>query len=410
MNRNQLTLLLVLGLVIGGLGLYLTGRDRATYGESGQALGGKLLPNFPMNDVAQIVIQEGTNDLHLVKEDAMWRVQERHGYPADYGNISALLRKIWELKVVQSEQVGPSQWARLQMAEPGQGTNSGMRLEFKDPTGKELGAIVLGKKHMRQGSGSSQFGSEGWPDGRYVRTAGSERVALVSDAFSEIEAKPDRFLNKDFIKIEKLSSISVTHTNLTNSWSLNRETETGPWSLVDAAEGEKLDTSKTSSINYVLSNPMFDDVMTAEAGAEVAGLDQALVARLETFEGFKYAVKVGNKTPDDKYYLSVQVEGAFARERTPSADEKEEDKERLDTEFKEKLAKLEEKLAQEKSRDGWIYLVSKWTVDPLLKLRADFLESKTDESQTEDDAPEPADPDEDEDESDVPPLVPQLFE
>jgi hypothetical protein len=149
--------------------------------------------------------------------------------------------------------------------------------------------------------------------------------------------------------------------------------------------------------------------MTAEAGAEAAGFDQAMIAELETFEGFKYTVKVGNKTPDDKYHVSVHVEGDFVRERTPAADEKEEDKERLDKEFNEKLAKLEEKLAQEKTRADWIYLVSKWTVDPLLKVRADFLEAKTDESQTEDDAPEPADVDEDEHESDEPPLVPELF-
>jgi hypothetical protein len=56
------------------------------------------------------------------------------------------------MKVVQSEEVGPSHWPRLQVAEPGQGTNSGTRLEFKDAAGKDLGTIVLGKKHMRQSS------------------------------------------------------------------------------------------------------------------------------------------------------------------------------------------------------------------------------------------------------------------
>jgi hypothetical protein len=62
-----------------------------------------------------------------------------------------------------------------------------------------------------------------------------------------------------------------------------------------------------------------------------------------------YTVKVGNKTDDDKYYVSVQVEGNFDRERAPGADETEEDKERLDREFKEKLAKLDEKLAREQA-------------------------------------------------------------
>jgi hypothetical protein len=377
MNRKQLTLLLVLGLVIGGLGLYLTSRDRANYGESGQALGGKILPDFPMNDVAQIVIQDGTNDLHLVKDEGLWRVQERHGYPADYGDISTLLRKVWEIKAVQSEEVGPSHWPRLQVAEPGQGTNSGTRLEFKDATGKDLGTLVLGKKHMRQSTEPSQFGGGGWPDGRYLRVAGEPRVALVSDAFTEVETQPDRFLNKDFIKVEKLRAVSVTHPNATNAWALARETETGPWSLIDPAEDEKLDSTKTSSLNYLLSNPMFDDVVSPEVGVGTTGLDQPLVARLETFQGFTYTVKVGNKTDDEKYYVAVQVEGNFDRERVPGTEETEEDKERLEREFKEQVAKFDEKLAREQGYGDWVYLVSKWTVDALLKGRGELLESKT---------------------------------
>jgi hypothetical protein len=404
MNRKQLALLLGFGLVIGGLGLYVANRNRATYGESGQTLGGKLLPEFPMNDVAQITVQEETNQLHLVKEEGVWRVQERYGYPADYGDVSALLRKIWEMKIIQSEEVGPSQWPRLQVAEPGQGTNSGTRIEFKNASGKGLGTVVLGKKHMRQSSGPSQFGNEGWPDGRYLRVDGIQRVALVSDALSEVEAKADRFLDKDFIKVEKLRTISVTHTNLTNSWALTRETETGPWSLVDPAEGEKLDSTKTSSMNYALSNPMFDDVVSPDTGAEITGLDQPLVARLTTFEGFDYVVNVGNKTSDDKYYVSVLVEGGFERERTPPADESAEDKERLDREFGEKLTKLDEKLAREQARSRWVYLVSKWTVDPLLKTRADFLETKEDVTKT-DPAEEPL-----EEDIDDLPLVPNLLE
>jgi hypothetical protein len=407
MNRNQLTLLLVLGLVVGGLGLYLTGRNRANYGQSGQALGGKLLPDFAMNDVAQIAIEETTNALHLVKEDGLWRVQERYGYPADYSGISALLRKVWELEVVQSEDVGPSLWPRLQVAEPGAGTNSGVRLQFKDAAGKDLGTIVLGKKHLRQSSESSQLGGEGWPDGRYLRVPGVERVALVSDAFSEIETRPDRFLSKDFIKVEKPRSISVTHTNQTNSWAVSRETETGAWSLTDPAETEKLDTTKTSSFNYLLSNPTFDDVLSPDVSSETTGLDQPLVARLETFEGFGYTVKIGSKTADDKYHVAVEVEGNFDRERAAGADEKEEDKQRLDTEFKAKLAKLDEKLAREQTHARWVYLVSKWTVDALLKGRGELLESKP---ATEATAGDPTEDHSQADEEIEPePLVPDLF-
>ena len=187
---------------------------------------------------------------------------------------------------------------------------------------------------------------------------------------------------------------------------MTRETETGPWTLVAPAEGEKLDNSKTSSLNYALSNPLFDDVASPDTSTETTGLDQPVVARLETFEGFNYIVKIGRPTADDKYHLSVQVEGTYPLERTPPADESADDKERLDREFKEALAKLDEKLTREQSKGRWVYLVSKWTVDSLLKTRADFLDTK---SETETSAPADSAPAELED-SNADSIVPTLFE
>jgi len=107
------------------------------------------------------------------------------------------------------------------------------------------------------------------------------------------------------------------------------------------------------------------------------------VAKLDTFEGFNYTVKVGRKTGEENYYMTVSVAGDFPKERTPGKDEKPEDKEKLDKEFKEKLAKQEEKLKQEKAYEKWTYVVTKWTVDPLLKERKELLIEKKEEPKTE---------------------------
>jgi len=114
---------------------------------------------------------------------------------------------------VQTEQVGPSQFAKLELNEPGNGTNSGTLVEFKDKSVKTIKAVLLGKKHMRKSENASPLGgSDGWPDGRYLLIMnGPKDVAVVSDALSEVDTKPDRWLNKDFFKVEKLRAISVTH-------------------------------------------------------------------------------------------------------------------------------------------------------------------------------------------------------
>src|SRR5207248_10742234 len=64
-------------------------------------------------------IWQGTNQLNLVRQDDNWTIRERYGYPANFREISDFLRKLWDLKVVQTEQIGPSQFARLELTEPG---------------------------------------------------------------------------------------------------------------------------------------------------------------------------------------------------------------------------------------------------------------------------------------------------
>jgi hypothetical protein len=129
-------------------------------------------------------------------------------------------------------------------------------------------------------------------------------------------------------------------------------------------------------VGYALSSPSFNDVLSPDKKPE-----PLVTATLETFDNFAYTVRVGNKTTnEDNYPLNVSVAATFVKERTPEKDEKPEDKEKRDKEFKEKVQKLEDKLKQEKSCEKWTYIVSKWTIDPLLKERKDFLVEKKEET------------------------------
>jgi hypothetical protein len=231
--------------------------------------------------------------------------------------------------------------------------------------------------------------------GRYVMVPGGEnKVWLINDPLTQVEAKPETWLNKDFFKVEKLKSISVTHQNATNSWKLTREKEGGDLKLADTKDGENLDTGKASGAGYALSSPSFNDVIV-DPKPEETGLDKPTVAKLETFDGFTYTVKLGKPMKEENYPLQVAVEANLPKEREPAKDEKKEDKEKLDKEFKEKQTKLEEKLKNEKKFEKWTYLVAKWSVDPLLKERKDLLAEKKEEKKDEKKetaTPPPADP------------------
>ena len=136
----------------------------------------------------------------------------------------------------------------------------------------------------------------------------------------------------------------------------------------------------------VLSYPSFNDVVLDKKPEEL-GLDKPTVASVTTSEGFKYTLNIG-KPDGENYPLTLAVAGEFKREREPGKDEKPEDKDKADKEFKEKLAKLDEKLKSEQALGKWTYQVSKWTVDQLLKTRHDLLADK--KSEEPKDAAKPA--------------------
>ena len=386
MNRKQLLILVVLVVVLGAAGLMLYQRDQSAWqGSARQGAASKLLGDLPINDVATIVIKGGTNELDLVRKDNLWRVRQRDDYPANFSEISGFLLKAADLKATQSEEIGPSQLGRYKLLPPGPATNTAVLVELRDQGGKVLKSLLLGKSHMHKSEAQpspmgEMGGDQGWPDGRYVMVGTAARtVAVVSDPLSNVEAKPESWLDKDFFKVEKIRSIAVAYPVATNSWKVSRDTETASdWKLADAKPDEKLDSSKTSGFSYALSSPSFTDVLTTDTKPEQIGLDKPTVVTVDTFDNFTYSIKLGQKT-NDNLPMIVAVTAQIPKERTPGKDEKPEDKTRLDKEFKDKQKKLEDKLTQEQSYGKWVYLVSNWTVDSLLKERNQLMVEKKEE-------------------------------
>ncbi len=388
MNRKQLILLIVVAAVLGGISLSVSRKEKSSWTESSQRMGEKLFSSLNVNDVESIEIKQASGSLTLAKKSDVWVVPSRSDYPANFGSIHDFLIKLMDLKVTQPVKAGVAQLPRLELLPPDKGTNSGTLVELKDKSGKTLSSLLLGRKHTRDAGASSPFGGGPMPDGRYVMVGGDVKsVALVSETFTSIEPKVEEWLDKDFLKVEKLRSASVTALQATNSWKLTRETENAEWKLADAKPEEKIDTAKVSGVNYLLSSVTFTDVADASKKPEELGLDKPVLARLETFDGFTYQVKVGKPGPEGKVYIQIATTADLPKERVVGKDEKPEDKEKLDKEFKEKTQKIQEKLKKEQFHDKWSYQVDKWSVESLLKERREFMADKKDDAKKGQDAP-----------------------
>ncbi len=372
MNRKQFLILLALVVVIGAAGLFVYRQKNTSWQDRRAAIGQKLLPGLAINDVAQITIKSGAGDVTLARQNNLWRVHERGDYPANFSQISEMLLKFADLKTVQNEEVGPSQLGRFELLPPGAAPNTGTALEFKDQNGKPLASVLLGKKHLKKPAANSQpggMGDEGWPDGRYVLAgAGARTVALISDPLDSVQPKPEQWLNKDFLTVEKPRTIAVRFPEATNSWTLDRASETNDWQLADAKAGEKLDSSKISSVTSPFSSANFNDVAALSAGAAASNT----VVTVETFDGFTYRSTIGPKK-DDNYPVSFAITASLPAARTPAKDEKPADKTRLDQEFQARQKTLADKLAKEAACTNWLYQMPAYSLDELLKRRQQLL-------------------------------------
>lgn len=384
MNSKQFTKILIVVAVIGLAGFLLKSSRDDAWKEAAGGGGTKVVgDDFDVNTVTGVTIKNSDGELNVAKVGDAWVVKERGGYAAKFTTVVDFVRKVGDLKVVQKQPIGASAFARMEVNEPGAEKGAGTLVELKDKDGKALKSLILGKEVMKKPEANSPFGGNAYAVGRWVLDpADKENILTVSETFSDADTDAGDWLNKDFFSVEKLKSIAVTSSTNDHSWTVNREKEGGDWILTGLKKDEETDSSKMSSIGNPLSSPSFQDVVVDKKEADL-GLDKATKVAMTTFDGFKYDLQIGKPTDDNDYPIKVTVSAGLADKRTPGKDEKEEDKEKLDKEFADNLAKLKEKLASEQGYAKWTYMVSKWTVDAFFKKRSEFIKEKEEEEKSD---------------------------
>jgi hypothetical protein len=371
MNRKQFLLVLVALAVLIGLGWGVTQWQRAGYQAADTRVGKKLLEGFKIDDVALIQIVEPNEAVTLVRGEKGWGVKERGGYPADLDPIRNLLVRLEELKVVQAEAVTDALKPRVQLVAPGAGAKpeeTGTLVELKGRDGKTVAQLVLGKKTTRQSPIPGL--AETVPSGRYVWVAADpQRASVVAEPFSTVQAKPQQWLARDYLRAERIRSLTIAGPDGKERWAIARGSESQGWKWT--APG-KLDTGKAQNAVSALYSMQIADAATGASETD-AGLDKPVVARAESFDGWTYELRIGKPAPEDRYYVKTSVSGTVPESRTPPADEKPEDKEKQDKAFAERKAELAARLERQKVVGAYVVLVPKSAVDPLLRERSELV-------------------------------------
>jgi hypothetical protein len=371
MNRKAFLTLLAALLVLGGAGLALFWQDLSSWRSADAKIGAKLFDKLPVNDVAQIHLKDGKGEATLAIKGQHWVVRERSEYNANVQGIGDLLVKLPDLKVVQTENVGTSLFPRLDLVDPAKAgkdsDKAGTMIELSDKSGKLLGSLLLGKKVIKTEDSPLPVKPQ-TPVGRYVLVPGSQNVLVVSDALTSAEARPERWLAKDFFKVERIKALTASGGA---QWKIARSEEYGQWKF--AGGGGELDPSAAVAAVNALAGLTFTDIAPE---VKASSFNEPRTYTAETFDNLTYAIKLAKRPGGGDYYLTVAISGEPPRERRPEKGEKPEDKTRLDKQFAEDLKKLDERLKGEKSLAPWTYVVAGKTLEPLLKDRAQLVTAK----------------------------------
>jgi len=372
-NRRQFLIALAVLVVLAAAGAAVILSDRSAWTAADSRAGQKAIPGLRLSEVAEIAIRDSSGELHLVRGETGWSVRERAGFAADTDRVAALLVKLAELKVVQSEPLPESQRARLELLEPkDKAAGAGTLIELKDAKGGSLGWLLLGKKIVKNPPVAALSRGETEATGRYLTESGDAGTLLaVGEPLTEVESKPEQWLVKDLLRADGVKSISSSKDGRPR-WSVTRGTESADWKF--AGSKEKPDLQKATDLASSLGWVNLVDVV-ADPGKADTGLDHAIVIKADTFDGLSYTLKVGKRVGDN-YYVGIAVGGEPRKARTRAKGEKAEDKAKKDTEFDEYRKKLLEKFEREKKFWRWTYLVAKNGLDPLLRDRPGLMPEK----------------------------------
>jgi hypothetical protein len=374
---NKIILLLAVLAALVGAVIYQQ-KDRKSRLSSGARKGVEmrelLLPALDVNSVQKIRVKDEKSEVNVALNGTTWTVAERGGYEASFDKISRALLALKEQKNTRKQIVGKESWGKIGVQPPGEPNAYGIGtlVELMDDKGNLKKSLILGANVTS--SGNANASPLGGSNERMIRIPDDgDTIWVVGNTFSDLETKPDTWIEKAFFDVQKLKSVEVTAAKPEDSWKASRENaDATEFTLEGAKAGEKLDNGKIN-LTSLLSAPTFNDVLTKDKAAET--MKGAVKARLVTLDGFTYDVQtVKQKVADaDKYYLTVAVSADIAKERSLVKDEKAEDKKKNDDSFAEEKKKKEEKLANEKKLAGWVYEVTEYTVSSLLKSRAEVL-------------------------------------
>lgn len=376
--RTALILVLVCA-ALGGAWYFITQREKAPQAAR-PVIGARLFPDLPVNDITRIVLTDARGSLTIEKRGGGWVVAEYYGYPARFDGVADALRKLYEMKIGQTQRVKPASLATLQLADPAEakgGAGAATLVECYAAGAEPVARLFVGKAHESATQARQpRFGFGGpMPDGQYVRMAGSDLVIIAGEPFP-VDADRETWVEKQLFNVPNADLRDITVTDPAGvSYRLYRPTNGADLVIDGAYPTQQLKMAEANSVASGLSYFRVDKVLSPADAASNTALNTpyTYVAKLYNGQVFTLTVSPTN-LPESFVRVAVAYDKSLAApvdtNATAGAVQK------TPYEIEQEAKELNDKFAQ------WTFLLDNYKAGELRKPLQELLEPKPAETNT----------------------------
>ncbi len=373
--------LVVLGIVfclLGAAALYAV-RGGGSAGRT--RMGEPLFSDLPVNAIARIHLSGPGGEVRLKKGPSVWEVENRFGYPADFGKISELVKKVRDLKVGRTFSSDPAIRERLALVDPlaadgKNAENRGTRVTLLPAAAGDppVADLLIGKDW--QGAGPT--------GGHHLMRMGpatDESVYVVDQSLRFLEADPEAWLERELVdrapeEVRQVDCYDLGSGKLL--YRLVRAGKGGPPALEGQGEKEVTDPAKIERLFEALSGLTIDGVAGTREAVDFAGLQSPRRLEYRLFDGGVYTLHTGKRGGDGQDVNYLAVEAAYdppadsGGEDAPAAGDAASGKDRgaPGPDTGAEIKRLQERLAP------WVYTVATWKSEGLVSDREGLLQPR----------------------------------
>jgi len=335
-------ILFALTLVLSATGFFLVWQEQSSSRAANQMGGPKtLLDELKVDELVTLRISTVDQDFELKQVDGSWRVGESD-WPAESQQVRKLLLALLETKVGDVVTSNPERHPRLELVDPeAGGDGTAKRLDLIDQKQRSVLQLLIGKLR-EQG------------DGQYIRFFGEETAFLIAEQLP-LEDSEVGWMQKNLFSLGD-ASIQVLKIETPGGveYSLEHDTEaTDKWKLSDQQAVEQLNTSVVERMARVLGNLEFGALKSVKTPPEEVGRNEVFQVTATASDGRVLEMSIGATEVAEQHWISLVL-------RSNS------DNQTMNQEI--------ELLNQQ--TEPWIFAISAYSIQALLKDRSALLEQK----------------------------------